>query len=115
MSQADLAAALGGPASHVSAVERGEQNVTLTTLARLAQAVGTEPSQLLSKNLSVSTTGCGAAPGSGSSRVEALTLLLQFVARELALMSEPQEAGTEATDRLVRELDRIARGLRGRD
>jgi transcriptional regulator with XRE-family HTH domain len=47
LSQGDVAAATGTVTSHISAIERGEQNVTLRTLAQIAHVVGVSPEVLL--------------------------------------------------------------------
>ena len=47
MTQAALAAAMDVDRAHVSAMERQEQNVTIVTLQKVANALGVEPAQLL--------------------------------------------------------------------
>lgn len=47
MSQEQLAHAAGLDRSYVGQVERGERNVTLDNIHRLAEAIGTAPSALL--------------------------------------------------------------------
>ncbi|WP_299507582.1 helix-turn-helix transcriptional regulator [uncultured Roseobacter sp.] len=47
MSQAALAVKMGVDRAHVSAMERGQQNVTIVTLWHVAQALDVEPSVLL--------------------------------------------------------------------
>ncbi|WP_227270982.1 helix-turn-helix domain-containing protein [Roseobacter weihaiensis] len=47
MSQAALAVKMGIDRAHVSAMERGQQNVTIVTLWHVAQALDVEPSALL--------------------------------------------------------------------
>lgn len=49
LTQAALAAAMEVDRAHVSAMEREEQNVTLTTLQKVADALGVEPAQLLAR------------------------------------------------------------------
>lgn len=47
LSQEALADAAGIDRSHMGKIERGERNVTLLNLLRVAQALGTRPSSLL--------------------------------------------------------------------
>ncbi|MEM6899179.1 MAG: helix-turn-helix transcriptional regulator [Pseudomonadota bacterium] len=47
MSQAALAVKMGIDRAHVSAMERGQQNVTIVTLWHVSQALGVTPSMLL--------------------------------------------------------------------
>lgn len=47
MSQETLADAAGIDRSHMGKIERGERNVTLLNLARIAKAMGCKPSDLL--------------------------------------------------------------------
>lgn len=47
MSQETLADAAGIDRSHMGKIERGERNVTLLNLARIAKAIGCKPSDLL--------------------------------------------------------------------
>ncbi len=47
MSQEALAAEMGVDRAHVSSMERGQQNVTLLTLAQVAKALNIEPMALL--------------------------------------------------------------------
>ena len=47
MSQEALADAAGIDRSHMGKIERGQMNVTLLNLARIAKAVGLKPSELL--------------------------------------------------------------------
>lgn len=47
MSQASLAVKMGVDRAHVSAMERGQQNVTIVTLWHVSQALGVEPHVLL--------------------------------------------------------------------
>ena len=47
MSQAALAVKMGVDRAHVSAMERGQQNVTIVTLWHVAQALDVEPASLL--------------------------------------------------------------------
>lgn len=49
ISQAVLSVRVGVDRAHISAMERGQQNVTLLTLWHVAQALGAEPDELLSK------------------------------------------------------------------
>ena len=50
LTQAALAAAMDVDRAHVSSMEREEQNVTIVTLQKVANALGVEPAQLLSKS-----------------------------------------------------------------
>ena len=50
LTQAALAAAMDVDRAHVSSMEREEQNVTIVTLQKVADALGVEPAQLLSKS-----------------------------------------------------------------
>ncbi|MBM1311889.1 helix-turn-helix transcriptional regulator [Sulfitobacter mediterraneus] len=50
LTQAALAAAMDVDRAHVSAMEREEQNVTIVTLQKVANALGVEPAQLLAKS-----------------------------------------------------------------
>ena len=50
LTQAALAAAMDVDRAHVSSMERKEQNVTIVTLQKVADALGVEPSQLLAKS-----------------------------------------------------------------
>ena len=50
LTQAALAAAMDVDRAHVSAMEREEQNVTIVTLQKVANALGIEPAQLLAKS-----------------------------------------------------------------
>lgn len=47
LSQEALADAAGIDRSHMGKIERGERNVTLLNLLRVAHALGTQPSSLL--------------------------------------------------------------------
>ena len=47
MSQEALADAAGIDRSHMGKIERGQMNVTLLNLARIAKAVSLKPSELL--------------------------------------------------------------------
>lgn len=47
LSQEALADAAGIDRSHMGKIERGERNVTLLNLSRIAQALSSRPSQLL--------------------------------------------------------------------
>lgn len=47
LSQEALADAAGIDRSHMGKIERGERNVTLLNLVRIAAALGAKPSQLL--------------------------------------------------------------------
>ena len=47
MSQSDLAQSANIDSSHVGKIERGELNITVVTLFRLAEALGCSPSVLL--------------------------------------------------------------------
>lgn len=47
LSQAALAVKMGVDRAHVSAMERGQQNVTIVTLWHVAQALGVAPAVLL--------------------------------------------------------------------
>jgi len=47
MSQSDLAQAANIDSSHVGKIERGQLNITVVTLFRLAVALGCSPSVLL--------------------------------------------------------------------
>lgn len=47
LTQAALAAAMDVDRAHVSAMERGQQNVTLQTLQRVAAHLGVAPAQLI--------------------------------------------------------------------
>ena len=47
MSQEVLADAAGIDRSHMGKIERGERNVTLLNLTRIAKAIGCKPSDLL--------------------------------------------------------------------
>lgn len=47
MSQETLADAAGIDRSHMGKIERGERNVTLLNLLRIAKAIGCKPSDLL--------------------------------------------------------------------
>jgi transcriptional regulator with XRE-family HTH domain len=49
LSQAALATKIGVDRAHVSAMERGAQNVTLITLWRVAEALAVPPAALLEK------------------------------------------------------------------
>lgn len=46
-SQEDLAAHCGLHRTYIGSVERGERNVTLTTIATIADSLGVEPAQLV--------------------------------------------------------------------
>ncbi|WP_424986400.1 helix-turn-helix domain-containing protein [Microbulbifer sp. S227A] len=50
LTQGALAAAMDVDRAHVSAMEREEQNVTIVTLQKVANALGVEPAQLLAKS-----------------------------------------------------------------
>jgi transcriptional regulator with XRE-family HTH domain len=47
ISQEKLADLAGLHRTYVSSVERGERNITLTTIAKLAAALGTRPAELI--------------------------------------------------------------------
>jgi transcriptional regulator with XRE-family HTH domain len=47
LAQEALAAKVGVERAHISAMERGQQNVTLVTLWRVAEALGVPPSTLV--------------------------------------------------------------------
>lgn len=47
LSQAALAVKMGVDRAHVSAMERGQQNVTIVTLWHVAQALDVQPAMLL--------------------------------------------------------------------
>ncbi len=47
ISQEKLAAAAGADRSHMGRIERGENNVSVLTVLRLAEAIGVEASDLL--------------------------------------------------------------------
>jgi len=47
LSQESLADAAGIDRSHMGKIERGERNVTLLNLVRIASALGTKPSRIL--------------------------------------------------------------------
>lgn len=49
LSQEALADAAGIDRSHMGKIERGERNVTFLNLAKIARALGSKPSALLSK------------------------------------------------------------------
>ena len=49
LTQAALAAAMDVDRAHVSAMERGQQNVTLLTLGKVADHLGVEPAQLIER------------------------------------------------------------------
>jgi len=49
LTQAALAAAMDVDRAHVSAMERGQQNVTLLTLDKVADHLGVEPAQLIER------------------------------------------------------------------
>ena len=49
LTQAALAAAMDVDRAHVSAMERGQQNVTLLTLGKVAGHLGVEPAQLIER------------------------------------------------------------------
>ena len=49
LTQAALAAAMDVDRAHVSAMERGQQNVTLQTLQRVAAHLDVAPAQLIEK------------------------------------------------------------------
>lgn len=49
LTQAALAAAMDVDRAHVSAMERGQQNVTLVTLGKVADHLGVEPAQLIER------------------------------------------------------------------
>jgi transcriptional regulator with XRE-family HTH domain len=49
LTQAALAAAMDVDRAHVSAMERGQQNVTLLTLSKVADHLGVEPAQLIER------------------------------------------------------------------
>lgn len=49
LSQEALADAAGIDRSHMGKIERGERNVTLLNLARIARALGSKPSRLMSE------------------------------------------------------------------
>jgi transcriptional regulator with XRE-family HTH domain len=51
LTQAALAAAIDVDRAHLSAMERGQQNVTLLTLQRVAAHLGVEPAQLIKQGL----------------------------------------------------------------
>lgn len=62
-SQEALAAAMGVDRAHISSMERGLQNVTLTTLAQAAKALGIVPAALLDENVaSMETPPTGKVP-----------------------------------------------------
>lgn len=50
-SQEALAAEMGVDRAHVSSMERGQQNVTLTTLWSAAHALGVKPTALLDEDV----------------------------------------------------------------
>ena len=47
LSQEELADLAGIDRSHMGKIERGERNVTILNIARIAEAVGCQPSDLL--------------------------------------------------------------------
>ena len=49
LTQAALAAAMDVDRAHVSAMERGQQNVTLVTLGKVADHLGVDPAKLLER------------------------------------------------------------------
>ena len=59
LSQEALAAGMGVDRAHVSSMERGQQNVTLTTVWLAACALGIKPASLLDED------GAAAAPPRG--------------------------------------------------
>ncbi len=52
-SQEALAVKMGVDRAHVSSMERGQQNVTLTTLWHASDALGIKPAALLDDNVAV--------------------------------------------------------------
>lgn len=55
LSQSALAAKMGVDRAHVSAMERGQQNVTIVTLWHVALALDVKPSALLNDGTTVET------------------------------------------------------------
>lgn len=62
LSQEAVAERIGADRAHVSAMERGVQNVTLLTLWHTAQAVGVKPADLLGETDSTERASGIAAP-----------------------------------------------------
>jgi transcriptional regulator with XRE-family HTH domain len=62
MSQGELAALLGIPATNVSAIERGVRGLSLQQLAKLAKALEVSPGEILNGHPPVRQQGIGRLP-----------------------------------------------------
>lgn len=51
LSQESLADNCGLHRTYIGAIERGERNITVNTLSRIAEALGCSPADLLSQNI----------------------------------------------------------------
>jgi transcriptional regulator with XRE-family HTH domain len=90
LSQTDVANATGTVTSHISAIERGAQNLTLRKLAQIAGVVGTTPEALFADPLAGGTAAPDQLPATPVLRVADVATAAAALVRHIEIAPEAE-------------------------